>query len=54
MKDEMGRPCSTHGTAKKRPLGRHGGRWEDNIEKYGGNLWIGFIWLRIGTSSEPL
>jgi hypothetical protein len=24
------------------------------IEKYGGNLWIGFIWFRIGTSGGLL
>jgi hypothetical protein len=39
---------------KKRPLGRHRRRWEDNIrwllKKQGGKVWIGCIWLRIGTS----
>jgi hypothetical protein len=44
----------------KRPLGRPGRRWEDNIEgiedikgilrKLGGRVWIGFMCLRIGTS----
>jgi hypothetical protein len=35
-----------------RPLGIHWHRWEDNIKidlKYGGRVWTGFIWLRIGT-----
>jgi hypothetical protein len=42
----------------KRPLGRHGGRWEDNIRKdlreRDVKLWTGLMWLRIGTSGEFL
>jgi hypothetical protein len=36
----------------KRPLGGHRRRWECNIrmDLRGGNVWTGFIWLRIGTS----
>jgi hypothetical protein len=38
----------------KKPLGRYRHRWKDKLErilaKQGGQLWIGFIWLRIGTS----
>jgi hypothetical protein len=37
----------------KRPLGRPRRRWVDNI-KMDGMVWIGFIWLRIGTSGGPL
>jgi hypothetical protein len=33
----------------KRPLGRPRRRWVDNIEM-DGMVWIGLIWLRIGTS----
>jgi hypothetical protein len=37
-----------------RPLGRHRGKWEDNIKidltKLDGMIWAGFVWLRIGTS----
>jgi hypothetical protein len=37
----------------KRPLGRPRRRWEDNIKtdhrEIGFGVWIGFIWLRIGT-----
>jgi hypothetical protein len=63
--DEKGRACSTHGVTKnvckifvrnperKRQLDkpRHG--WEDNIQmdlrETGWAVWIGFIWIRIGT-----
>jgi hypothetical protein len=41
----------------KRPLGRLGidGRiLEWVLEKQGGKVWTGFIWLRIGTSDRPL
>jgi hypothetical protein len=42
----------------KRPLGRPRHRWVDNIkidiEKVDGMVWIGFIWLRIGTSGRLL
>jgi hypothetical protein len=42
----------------KRPIGRPRRRWEDNIRmvlrKYGGKLWTGYIWLRIGTSGGLL
>jgi hypothetical protein len=37
-----------------RPLGKPRGRWEIKLrwtlEKYGGMVWTGFIWLRIGAS----
>jgi hypothetical protein len=39
----------------KRPFGKYGRRWEDNIrmdltflEKQGGKLGSGFMWLRMG------
>ena len=44
----------------KRPLGRCGHRWEDNIEMdlqevgCGGGVWTGLIWLRIGTGGGHL
>jgi hypothetical protein len=42
----------------RRPLGRPRRRWEDNIKmengKYGLGMWIGFIWLRIGTGGGLL
>jgi hypothetical protein len=44
----------------KRPLGRPRRRWVDNIKMdlreigWGGVEWIGFIWLRIGTSGGLL
>ena len=49
----------------KRPLGRPGRRWEDNIklnlQEVGWEAWTGLIWLRIGTGgghfkrgNEPL
>jgi hypothetical protein len=47
----MGKP------EKKRPLGRPRHRSEDNIKMdlTGEMVWIGLIWLRIGTSgNEPL
>jgi hypothetical protein len=38
---------------RKRPLGKHRHKWEDNIKvdhrEIGFGVWIGFIWLRIGT-----
>jgi hypothetical protein len=40
----------------KNPLGRPRRRWVDNIKKdlreigWDGMVWIGLIWLRIGTS----
>jgi hypothetical protein len=37
----------------KRPLGRPGLRCED-LKKYGGRVWIGFMWLKIGTSGGLL
>jgi hypothetical protein len=37
----------------KRPLGRPRRRWVDNI-KMDGMEWIGWIWLRIGTSGGLL
>jgi hypothetical protein len=42
----------------KRPLGRPRRRWEDNIKiylrTYGLGVWIGFIWLKIGTGGGLL
>jgi hypothetical protein len=42
----------------KRPIGRSGRRWEDNIKmdlrKQGFEVWIGFIWFRIGTGGGLL
>jgi hypothetical protein len=41
----------------KRPLGRHRHRLEDNIQmdlKEISWVWIGFIWLRIGTGDRFL
>jgi hypothetical protein len=42
----------------KRPLGRPRHRWEDEIRmdlrEIGWGMWIGFIWLRIGTGDELL
>jgi hypothetical protein len=37
----------------KRPLGRRGRRWEDNVkidlQEVGWRAWTGLMWLRIGT-----
>jgi hypothetical protein len=42
----------------KRPLGRNGHKWEDNIKMdhqvVGSGVWIGLIWLRIGTGGGHL
>jgi hypothetical protein len=42
----------------KRPLGRPRSRWVDNIkwilERYGGMVWTGSIWLRIGSGGGLL
>jgi hypothetical protein len=42
----------------RRPLGRPRRRWEDNIKmdirEIGLGIWIGFIWLRIGTGGGLL
>jgi hypothetical protein len=41
----------------KKPLGRQRHRWVDNIKmgfRYDGMVWIGLIWLRIGTSGGLL
>jgi hypothetical protein len=42
----------------RRPLGRPRRRWVDkikmNLREIGWMLWIGWIWLRIGTSRELL
>jgi len=38
----------------KRILGRTRRRWETFLEKYGGKLWTGFIWLRMETSGQLL
>jgi hypothetical protein len=65
----MLRACSTNGEKRnayrilvgkpegKRPLGRPRRRWMDNIKmdlRYDGMVWIGLIWLRIGTSGGLL
>jgi hypothetical protein len=66
----LGRECSTHEAKRnaytvfvrkpevKRPLGRPGCRWGDNIKMYlreiGWVVWTEFICLRIGTSGELL
>jgi hypothetical protein len=44
----------------KRPLGRPRRRWEDGIKMdlgeigWGGGVWSGFTWLRIGTIGRLL
>jgi hypothetical protein len=40
----------------KRPVGRPRIRWEDNIKKgkWGWRVYIGFIWLSIGTGGGLL
>jgi hypothetical protein len=41
----------------KRPIARPKRRWENKIRmdlRYGGKLWTGFIWLRIGTNVRLL
>jgi hypothetical protein len=44
----------------KIPLGRRRHRWEDNIKMdlreigWGGVVWTGLIWFRIGSIGEPL
>jgi hypothetical protein len=66
----MGKACDTNGEKRnaykilvgkpegKRPLGRRRHKWVNNIkrflERYNGMVWIGLIWLRIGTSGGPL
>jgi hypothetical protein len=68
--DEMGGACSKNYKKRnaymvlvgmpegKRPLGRPKHRWVDNIridvEGWDGVMWIGLVWLRIGTSGELL
>ena len=37
----------------KRPLARHGFRWEDNI-KWDVGVWTGSSWFRIGTGGGHL
>jgi hypothetical protein len=43
---------------RRRPLGRPRRRWEDNIKmdlrERGLGMWIGLIWLRIGTGGGLL
>jgi hypothetical protein len=66
----VGRSCGTHGRGeklvqgfgqkarRKGPLGRARRRWEDGIRMDVGEIvlgvWIGFDWLRIGTSGGLL
>jgi hypothetical protein len=66
----MGRACSTNGEERdafrlllgrpegRRPLGRPGRRWVDNIRMDIGDLgWgdvTGLVWLKIGTGGELL
>jgi hypothetical protein len=68
----MRKECNTHegrrmnadffggggGTKRKRPLGRHGHRWKDNIKiDHRKREWCGmelFIWLTIGTVGRIL
>jgi hypothetical protein len=42
----------------KGPIGRPRRRWVDNIRmdlgEVDGVMWTGLVWLRIGTSAEPL
>jgi hypothetical protein len=42
----------------KKPLGRSRRRWVDNnngsLERWDGMVWIGLMWLRIGTSGGLL
>jgi len=42
----------------KRPLGKSRRRWRIMLdwilEKYGGKVWTGSIWIRIGISGRPL
>jgi hypothetical protein len=38
----------------KRQLGRPRHKWEGFLEKYGGKVGTGFIWLRMGTSDRLL
>jgi hypothetical protein len=38
----------------KRPLGRPGRRWVDNIKMDLREVWIGLVWLRIRTSGGLL
>jgi hypothetical protein len=42
----------------RRPLGRPRRRWLDNIrmdlQKWNAVMWIGLVWLRIGTGGELL
>jgi hypothetical protein len=46
--------------SQKRPLGRPRSRWVDSIKmdlreiRWDGVVWIGLIWLRIGTSGGLL
>jgi hypothetical protein len=64
-KDEMGGGCSTYGEKRnacrilvgkpegERPLGRQRRRCVNNIKpdlRENGMVWIGLIWLKIGTS----
>jgi hypothetical protein len=68
--NEVGRACGTHGRGekivqgfdrkarRKGPLGRARRRWKGGIRMYFGEIgfgvWIGFDWLRIGTSGGLL
>jgi hypothetical protein len=65
----MGRACSTNGEKRnayrilvgmpegKRPLGRPRRKWVDKIKmdlRQNGMVWIGLIWLRLGTNGGLL
>ena len=70
MKNERSGKCGTYGGEEgayrvlvrkpegKRPRGRPGRRWEDNIwtdrQEVGWGAWTGLIWLRTGTGGEHL
>jgi hypothetical protein len=62
----MGRACGVYGEERgvhrvlvgkperKRPLGIHRRRWEDNVKTFGGVEGTGWNWLRIGTAGGHL
>jgi len=38
----------------KRPLGRSGRRWVDNIRRWDVGIWTGLVWPRIETGGRRL